>query len=371
VRRGALLLAGLLSACTPPERHFPAEPELTALLETRVRERRAVGIAVGVLEADGSATMAFAGSAGVGARPLGRRSGFEIGSITKTFTGVLLAEMVRAGEVRYDDPVSRYLPGGVRVPSLKGREITLLDLATHHSGLPGVPDNMTPADPYNPYADYSVAQMYAFLSGFTPEREAGAAYQYSNIGFGLLGHALSRAAGSGYDELVRERILGPLRMDGTAIGLRGELMVKGHDKQGEIVPYWDLPTLAGAGAFRSNLDDLMRFLAASLRAPKTELERSIRATHTAQRTVTDTTANRIGISAMGIGWQIRSRGGSSVVWKDGGTAGFQTFIGFDPERRIGVVVLSNTNIEVDDIGFHLLDPSSPLGAPPPMPPSGS
>jgi CubicO group peptidase (beta-lactamase class C family) len=373
-RRVLVLAAGLLSACTPPERHFPAERELTALLETRVRERRSVGIAVGVLEADGSVTTAFAGDAGEGARPLGAGSGFEIGSITKTFTGILLAEMVRTGDVRYDDPVSRYLPQGVRVPSLNGREITLLDLATHHSGLPAMPDNMDPADPSNPYADYSVAQMYAFLAGFRPEREAGAAYQYSNIGFGLLGHALARAAGSGYDELVRERILAPLRLEGTAIELRGELgerMAKGHNRQGDIVPYWDLPTLAGAGAYRSNLDDLMRFLAANLRATDSDLERSIRATHKVQRTVSDTTANRIGIHAMGMGWQIRSRGDARIVWKDGGTAGFQTFIGFDPERRIGVVVLSNTAIEVDDIGFHLLDPGSPLGAPPPMPASGS
>lgn len=371
MRRRALVLAALLSACTQPERHFPAERELTALLEARVRERRAVGIAVGGLEADGSATMAFAGDAGEGAQPLGGRSGFEIGSITKTFTGILLAEMVRSGEVRYGDPVSRYLPAGVRVPSVDGREITLLDLATHHSGLPGMPDNMDPADPSNPYADYSVAQMYAFLSVFRPEREAGAAYQYSNVGYGLLGHALARAAGSGYDELVRERILGPLRMEGTAIELTGERMAKGHDKQGEIVPYWDLPTLAGAGAYRSNLHDLMRFLAANLRPPKTGLERSIRETHRPRHAVADTTANRIGIGAMGMGWQIRSRGGSRIVWKDGGTAGFQTFIGFDPERRIGVVVLSNTAIEVDDIGFHLLDPGTPLGAPPPMPASGS
>jgi CubicO group peptidase (beta-lactamase class C family) len=260
--------------------------------------------------------------------------------------------------VRYGDPVSRYLPAGVRVPSLNGRAITLLDLATHHSGLPAMPDNMEPADPYNPYADYSVAQMYAFLSAL-PDREAGAAYQYSNIGYGLLGHALARAGNSGYDQLVRERILGPLRMEGTAIELRGglgERMVKGHNTQREIVPYWDLPTLAAAGAYRSNLEDLMSFLAANLRPAKTGLERSVRATHTVQRTVSDTTANRIRINAMGMGWQIRSRGGSGIVWKDGGTAGFQTFIGFDPERRIGVVVLSNINLEVDDIGFHLLDP---------------
>jgi CubicO group peptidase (beta-lactamase class C family) len=368
--RALLLVAGVLSACVqpPPARHFPSAPELTALLEARAKDRRAVGIAVGVVEADGSSTVAFAGDAGAGARTLGRRSGFEIGSITKTFTAILLADMVRTGKVRYDDPVSRYLPDSVRVPSRDGREITLLDLATHHSGLPGMPDNMSPADPNNYLADYSAAQMYAFLSGVQPGDDS---YQYSNIGFGLLGHALARAANTPYEELVRERILKPLGMNGTAIELRdgpGEWMVKGHNKRGFAVPLWDLPTIAGAGALRSNLDDMMRFLAANLRAPASGLERSMRATHRMQRPVADSTFLRLGHDAIGMGWQIRAVGDSRIVWKDGGTAGFQTFIGFDPGRRVGVVVLSNTAIEVDDIGFHLIDPKLPLGAPAPIPP---
>jgi CubicO group peptidase (beta-lactamase class C family) len=278
--------------------------------------------------------------------------------------------MVRTGEVRYEDPVSRYLPASVRVPSRNGREITLLDLATHYSGLPGIPDNIEYRDPSNPYADYTVEEMYAFLSRYQLRTDPGSTYQYSNLGFGLLGHALSRAANTPFEQLVRERVLRPLGMERTTIELRGELagrMVKGHDKRGFVVPYWDLPTLAGAGAFRSNLDDMLRYLAANLRPPRTDLERSLRAAQRTQRMVSDSTFIRLGHEAIGLGWQIRSIGNARIVWKDGGTAGFQTFIGFDPERGVGAVVLSNTAIEVDDLGPHLIDPNVPLETPPAIP----
>ena len=175
-KRVAVLILGLLAACTLRAQSSPQARGITELLEARVRDRRAVGIVAGVLNADGSSTVAFAGDAGKGARPLTRQSGFEIGSITKTFTAILLAEMVRTGEVRYDDPVSRYLPDSVRVPSRNGCAITLLDLATHRSGLPAMPDNLRPADPFNYLADYSVEQMYEFVSGFELQRDPGAAH---------------------------------------------------------------------------------------------------------------------------------------------------------------------------------------------------
>lgn len=370
MRWSVLGVALAVSACAPAMRHFPPQPELTALLEKRVRDRQAIGIAVGVVEADGSTRTAFAGSAGEGARTLGGHSGFEIGSITKTFTGILLAEMVRTGEVRFDDPVSRHLPEGVRVPSRGGQEITLLDLATHHSRLPGMPDNLAPADRSNPLADYTVEQMYAFLARHELSAEPGTAYWYSNIGYGLLGHVLSRAAKMPYEDLVRARILKPLGMRESAINLRGPLresMTRGHNARGFVVPYWDLPAIPGAGAFRTSLDDAVRFLAANLREPKTGLDRAMRDAQQQRHAVVDTLFNRRGTHGIGLGWQIRSEGGSRIVWKDGGTGGYQTFIGFDPERRVGVVVLSNTAIEVDDIGFHLIDPRIPLESPPPIP----
>ena len=112
---------------------------------------------------------------------------FEIGSITKVFTSLILADMVERGEVKLDDPVSKFLPASVTVPSRNGRQITLLDISMQISGLPRMPNNMKPADPENPYADYDPAKLYEFLSGYTLQRDIGEKYEYSNLAVGLLG----------------------------------------------------------------------------------------------------------------------------------------------------------------------------------------
>jgi len=351
-----------LSPAAAVAQHFPPAEELTALIRSRVEEGRGVGIVLGVMEADGSTRVASYGEAGTNARLLGERTVFEIGSITKAFTGVLLADMVARGEVSLSDPVSDYLPDGVTVPS-RGREITLLDLATHRSGLPGLPGNMSPTDAANPYADYTVEQMYAFLSSYELRRDVGSEYEYSNLGGGLLGHVLTRAAGVSYEDLVRERIVEPLEMSMTGITLDGEMlqwMTVGHNQQGDDVPLWDLPALAGAGALRSNLVDMLAFLDANLGPPASQLERSMRASHELRESAGP------GMS-VGLGWHILSVGEQRIVWHNGGTAGFRTFIAFDADARVGVVVLTNSAHGADDIGFHLLNPELPL-TPAPAPP---
>lgn len=342
--------------------HFPTNEALTQLIRSRVEEGRGVGIVLGVMEADGSTRVVSHGSAGRDARPLGEQTVFEIGSITKAFTGILLADMVERGEMELSDRVSDHLPDRVTVPS-RGRQITLLDLATHRSALPRLPGNMSPADATNPYADYTVDQMYAFLSGYELPRDVGSQYEYSNLGGGLLGHALARAAGTTYDQLARERILKPLGMGMTGIALEGEMldwMAVGHNQQREPVPLWDLPTLAGAGALRSNVVDMLRFLDANLGPPASRLERAMRASHV----VRESAGPDMGI---GLGWHVRTAGDQQIVWHNGGTAGFRTFIGFDPDAQVGVVVLTNSTHGADDIGFHLLNPELPLAPAPPPP----
>ena len=203
---------------------------------------------VGVLDADDSKRIFAAGDAGPGARPLGAQSVFEIGSITKVFTGILLANMAAKGEVSLDDPIAKYLPEDeVTMPTRGGREITLIDITTHRSGLPTMPDNLKPANPANPYADYTVGQMYDFLSHYQLQRDIGAEAEYSNLAMGLLGHVLARVSGSSYEELVRERILDPLGMHHTGITLSNDMqhwLVKGHDGEGNVVSNWDIPRLA-------------------------------------------------------------------------------------------------------------------------------
>jgi D-alanyl-D-alanine-carboxypeptidase/D-alanyl-D-alanine-endopeptidase len=272
----------MLSPAAAGAQHFPSDEDLITLIQSRVDEGRAVGIVLGVIEADGTTSIASYGDAGPYARTLGEKSVFEIGSITKVFTGTLLADMAARGEVSLADPVAKYLPEGITMPSRGDREITLLDLSTHHSALPRLPDNMSPSDVANPYADYTVEQMYKFLSGYKLSRDIGSEYEYSNLAVGLLGHVLARANGSSYDTLVRERILKPLGMTRTGIVLDEDMqnwMANGHDPEGNVVPLWDLPTLAGAGALRSDVTDMLVFLEANTGPAETPLERSMRVSH--------------------------------------------------------------------------------------------
>ena len=343
---------------TAGAQHFPSDEELQSLIDTRVEEGRAVGIVVGVIEADQTMRTVWSGNAGADAPPLGVHSVFEIGSITKVFTGTLLANMVARGEVSLADPVSQYLPDNVTVPSRGGKEITLLDLATHHSALPRLPTNLSPADVTNPYADYTVEQMYAFLSTYELPRDIGSAYEYSNFAVGLLGHVLAGVAGGSYEDVIHERILEPLHMRMTGITLEGEMlaqMANGHNEQGEAVPLWDIPTLAGAGALRSNIGDMLTFLAANIRAPESQLEHSMHESHAVRKTINE----EMGV---GLNWHVRSVGEEKIVWHNGGTAGFRTFIGFDPAKGVGVVVLTNSAHGADDIGFHLINQNLPLAA---------
>ena len=333
-----------------------SDSAIRAIVQDRVSSKRAVGLVVGVLD-HGQSKIFTAGTADAPGVALDGNTVFEIGSITKVFTASLLADMVARGEVRLDDPVAKFLPPSVHVPSRNGREITLLDLATQSSGLPRSPSNFNPKDPNNPYADYTVDQMYAFLSAYQLPRDIGAQYEYSNLGVGLLGHALSLRAGKSYEALITERILKPLKMNDTRITLDQAAkahLARGHGVSGDPVANWDIPTLAGAGALRSTTNDLLKFLAANLDSTGKPLGPVLATTHTPRR---DAGANGMKI---GLNWHILTAFGRPLVWHNGGTGGYRTFIGMDAARQRGVVVLSNQSVAPDDIGFHLLDVNAPL-----------
>ncbi|NJD11365.1 MAG: beta-lactamase family protein [Gemmatimonadetes bacterium] len=352
------LLAGVPSQAAA-QSVFPPDSAVRIMLEQRVKEGRAAGIVVGLLEADGTTRVFTAGTAGAG-RILDRTSVFEIGSITKVFTSVLLADMVRRGEVALDDPVAKYLPAGVTVPSRNGKLITLELLATQHSGLSRLPTNLRVSSMLNPYAEYSVPQLYEFLSSYQLPRDPGAQFEYSNVGLGLLGHVLALRAGRSYEELLRERILQPLGMLHTAITLTPELrqrLVAGHNAMGDTVPPWDLPTLAGAGALRSDAHDMLAFASAALRGTGPAAE-AIR--FAMQPRAEAGNAN----TTIGLAWIRSGTQRDTIVWHNGGTGGFRTFLGLVPARGIAVVLLTNSGgVGSDDLGMHLLEPSIPLAAP--------
>src|SRR5262245_59424630 len=189
--------------------------------------------------------------------------------------------MVLRGEVALDDPAQKYLPSTLQMPTWRAEEITLFHLATHTSSLPRLPANLwkTMKDPANPYANYSVSDMYEFLSGYKLTRPIGSRVEYSNLGMGLLGDILGRVAARSYEGLVSERILRPLGMNHTSLALSPEQLGRlapGHTLTGKVTANWDIPTLAGCGALRSTMGDVLRFMAASMNCAASPLAEAVR-----------------------------------------------------------------------------------------------
>lgn len=334
------------------------DDEIRAILKDRIdRGKKSVGIVVGLIDKNGTRIVGYGKPEKNSTRALDGDTVFEIGSITKVFTGILLADMVTRGEVRLEDPISKYLPKTVKVPSRNGREITLLDLSNQTSGLPGMPSNFSSKNPGNPYADYSVAQMYEFLSSYQLTRDIGSKYQYSNLGVGLLGHVLALRAGKDYETLVRERILHPLKMKDSGITFTPNMkahLAKGHDMTLRQVQNWDLPTLAGAGALRSSVDDMLKFLAANIGLKKTPLLTAMRLSHISRQPAGAPDLE------IGLNWHILKKFDTEMIWHNGQTGGYHSFTAFDRKKLAGVVVLSNSTNSIDDIGRHLLEKQYPL-----------
>jgi CubicO group peptidase (beta-lactamase class C family) len=336
--------------------------EIRNLLAERLAGfENSVSIVVGVIGPEGRHVVAYGAMGMTDPRPVNGDTLYEIGSISKVFTSLLLADMVERGEVALDDPVAKYLPTSVKMPQRSGRQITLLDLSTHRSGLPRMPSNFAPKDPMRPYIDYPVERLYQFLSSHELRRDIDTEWEYSNLGVGLLSVALARRAGTDFETALRDRVFRPLGMSSTVISLPPSLksrMTTPHSSVFRLAPtpLWDFtPAFFGAGALRSSANDLLTFLAANLGYVKTPLAAAMARTRAVHRDGVDN-------FRMGLGWRIEQLLGVEIVWTGGASYGSRTFSGLDPKSRAGVVVLSNYNSGsgIDDIGRHLLNSKAKL-----------
>lgn len=329
-------------------------PEVIESIQARIDNGHSPSIAVGIIDADGPHYFLFGNKIADG-DPVDEHTIYEIGSISKTFTAILLAKMVREGKVSLEDPVQKYLPESVTLPKWEDQEITLGHLSDHTSSLPRMPSNFQPADLSNPYADYTVEQMYAFLNDYQLTRAIGSQYEYSNLAQGLLGHVLARINAKSYEELMIENIAQPLGMEETRVVFNNPMrkqLAPGHN-MGRQVSNWDIPTLAGAGAIRSSLHDMLIYLAANLGSKESELYPDMQLSHQARH-------DKAGKNQVGLGWHIAPGSEGDVIWHNGGTGGYRTFAGFVKETGKGVVVLTNSTKGADDLGFHLLNPEAEL-----------
>ncbi|MDP5081599.1 MAG: serine hydrolase [Winogradskyella sp.] len=283
-------------------------------------------------------------------QPVDENTVYEIGSISKVFTTILLADEVLKGNMVLTDPISKYLPKTLNIPQRNAKVITLQDLATHTSGLPRMPDNFNPADPNNPFADYTVKQLYEFLSTYELTRDIGVQYEYSNLGMGLLGHILELHTGTPYENLILNRIAEPLGMNSTGIVFTTAMKEKlalGHNDQLEVVSNWDITTLAGAGAIRSTTSDMVKFIQANISTDDTALNKAMKLSH--KIAFTDDNLN----FKIGLGWHYATD--NTITWHNGGTGGYRAFAGFLNNTNKGVVVLTNSISSADQIGLKLLD----------------
>lgn len=260
---------------------------------------------------------------------------FEIGSVSKVFTAILLADAAERGEVKLDDPLGTLLPVGVKAPTFEGKEIRLEDISTHFSGLPRLPSNMDATSLDNPYAMYTKEKMMEFLSSYALPRAPGDTYEYSNFAVGMLGTLLADRAKVDYEKLMRDRLAVPLHMDDTVVTLsdsQRKRLAPGH-RGGLRVPNWDLASLAGAGGIRSTVNDLLKLAAAQMEPEKSPLRGPLANVSQRRKDIAGT-----GLG-MGLGWHIA--GDKSTRFHNGQTGGYSSAIFVSAAMKKSVVVLAN------------------------------
>jgi CubicO group peptidase (beta-lactamase class C family) len=356
------MLRGAQPAKGPADHDVPSDGDIRQILRERVQAQgKGVGIVVGVIESEGARVVSYGQLGEDDPRQVDGDTVFEIGSMTKVFTALVLAEMVQRGEVALTDPIAKYLPDGTRIPERNGQPITFVDLATHTSGLPLMPEGLPPLNELAT-APYSDAQLYQFLARHELPRQSGTRMEYSNIGYTLLGNALAARAGVGYETLLRTRVIVPLGLKNTGVapvsGSEVRLAV-GHDGSlRPTPPVSKIPIMSvmmPAGGVLSTAGDLLTFLRVALGYERSSLAPAMAAMLSTRRPSSG--------GEQALGWMIIGNGDDQLIVHDGATFGYASSMAWDPKARAGVVVLSNHVVAVGDIARHLLRPDRPLAKP--------
>ena len=368
-------LAGTLASAVAQAQ--PTDARIKEILTQRIEvDKQAVGLAAVIVNGDQVRIVTQGFQSLDKAVPITADTLFEVGSITKTFTALLLADMVVKGELKLDDPVEKWLPqglglrGGLKLRDPTGAPIRLVDLATHRSGLPRLPDNMPNGTRADPYVDYREQQLLVYLKGretlvagdggkTTKKRDE--AFAYSNLGFGLLGYVLARAADMSYADLLQKRVLTPLGLTSTYLDIpNGERARFSNphyvDRDGTLKrnKHWSFDVIAPAGALILSARDMGRYAQAASGAIDTPLKAAFAL---AQKKYGDGMGP---INPTGLAWVLAPLNGRTVFNHDGMTGGFSSSLWVDPGRKSAVAVLANANVPVIDIALHLLEPSIPL-----------
>lgn len=342
------------------QNNFIITSDLKKLIRTLVENGTNAAVVIGLVDSNGTQFYSYGKtSEGSNATIVDENTIFNIGSITKTFTTILLADIVNEGKIKLDDPIENYLPSSVKVPTYNGQKITIEVLATHTSGLPENPPNLNMNDTKS-YSKYSSEQLYQSLSNIMIITAPGTNFEYSNMGMAILGDILATKTGIPYEKLVKNRILCILGMNNTTINLSDPLIPQlalGHIA-GKEIPITSInllipPTLAPAGSFRSSAIDLLKYISANIQLMKTKLNEVMENT---QMIRSSTNINGIAPydTYIGLGWVITTNFGSQIIWHNGEISGYNSIIAFNPANQRGVVIIcscTSQDIDIANIGF--------------------
>jgi serine-type D-Ala-D-Ala carboxypeptidase/endopeptidase len=365
LRAVTLIVLGGLALNSAAQSVPASEVRMKELLSERIdRYKKSVGMAAFVVDASGVRIAVHGGQSAENKTAISPDTLFEIGSVTKTFTGLLLADMVIKGELKLSDPAEKWLPDGILLRDKAGAPIQLLDLATHRSGLPRLPTKFMPANPADPYVDYREQELLQYLRGRAGDKAAldaaphrGEKNEYSNLGFGLLGYVLGRAGKSAYADLLQDRVIKPLGLSSTFLVVPDAERARfsdGHNDAGKVVPHWNFDVINAAGALRMSVRDFARYAQAAAGLIETPLAPAFALAMTMQPT-TAADAN-----PMGLAWVQAKVGKRALSNHDGGTYGFSSSMWVDRERKQASGVLANAFVSVTDLSLHLIEPSVPL-----------
>ena len=285
-------------------------------------------------------------------RAVNDRTVYETANVTEVFTGLATAIAVGNGLFSWQDAIEDILGSKWKIPAYEGKRITLQHLAQHASGLPALPENFQPATRYNPLSEYSRDDLAKFLAAYSLSAAPGSTQQHSMIGMALLGYAVEAKSGMAFEAFLQREIFEPIGMPSTSITLNE--IQRFHYARGHVgedqTPLWSAPAFEGSSGVRSNVRDLLRFVGANLGLEETPLAGVL-----AQSQERTANLNEDNVE-FGKNWFIAEGGSGALYFRSGNTAGHASFIGFNKDRRIGVVALSNSAARVDNLGFHLLDP---------------
>lgn len=363
--RPAVLFAALSSCFAGTAAHAAAsaatDAELQAIVGKRLHGDR-TGACFAAAVIDKTVSRAYVCADGKEpAKRIDANTAFEIGSVSKPMMAALLAGLIRDGKASLDDPLSAYLPKGSSVPTFEGKPILLRHIVTHTSGLPALPAGVD-YDPLNPYAQVDAATLLKALSTTALAQAPGAKFEYSNFAAMLLSYAVAQRAGSDFETLLDTRVFAPLGMDSSYINRKpdGVKAAVGHTPDAKATPAWTFPgDFAGVGGVRSTLDDMVRYVQGQFGGAPPPLDTDFRMTHAP--VANDAKA------PIAMHWMLAQLNGRTFLAHEGGTGGFSSFVAFDPEKKFGVVILSDTALHarggLGSLGLHLLDPKVPLGKP--------